>query len=367
MAGQVVVDDRGATLGQLLVVRVRALRIGVAGHGHMHLRVTLQGVNGLVQHRDRVGRRLGERLGDVGFTRLRTIELEVHATQVDHHLLRAAIRAHDGAGSGSRALVLAIVHAILIAVLGRAIGRRGSNRCRCRRGRGGRRTEARGDGQAEEPVTVAAVGWMSVLVPVETVARFEPDVGAVGDHLGHAGTQLRSRRPAIVQLVLVVAAHHANHAVGAPCIPVTGIEPGSRTDIGAGPGIAAETATEGRTVVHLALRAVNEEIERHVGREEATETQAVVDLAAVGIALVVIDVAAHRWRDIPAPVIGRDGFTARGISRRRSRVLCMNGTYAAQGERDQEIQALTFHQVSPRLLKFESVRPIPESRTSELW
>jgi len=30
----------------------------------------------------------------------------------------------------------------------------------------------------------------------------------------------------------------------------------------------------------------------------------------------------------------------------------MNGTYAAQGQRDQKIQALTFHQVSPHLLDF---------------
>jgi hypothetical protein len=38
----------------------------------------------------------------------------------------------------------------------------------------------------------------------------------------------------------------------------------------------------------------------------------------------------------------------------------MNGTYAAQGQRDQKIQALTFHQVSPHLLGFASVQPQPE-------
>ncbi len=38
----------------------------------------------------------------------------------------------------------------------------------------------------------------------------------------------------------------------------------------------------------------------------------------------------------------------------------VNGTYAAQGKSDQKIQALTFHQVSPRLLVFASIPPQTE-------
>jgi hypothetical protein len=44
----------------------------------------------------------------------------------------------------------------------------------------------------------------------------------------------------------------------------------------------------------------------------------------------------------------------------------MNGTYAAQGQRNQKIQALTFHQVSPHFIRFR-VRSTPTgSRASEL-
>jgi hypothetical protein len=38
----------------------------------------------------------------------------------------------------------------------------------------------------------------------------------------------------------------------------------------------------------------------------------------------------------------------------------VNGTYAAQGKSNQEIKALTFHQVSPRLLVFASIPPQTE-------
>src|SRR6185437_3066024 len=118
----------------------------------------------------------------------------------------------------------------------------------------------------------------------------------------------------------------------------------------------------GRTVVHLALGAIDKCVNRHVRREETTETQPIIELTAVGIALVVIEVGAHGRGDVPAPVIGRGCRAAGRVGGGGSGVLRMNGTYAAQGQRNQKVQALTFHQVSPQLLGFR-VRSTPNRKS----
>src|SRR5699024_5578137 len=113
---QVVVNDLRTTLRQTLVVGVGTDRVGITGNLHLDLRITLQRIHRLLQDGHRVGRRLLQRRRDVGLALARTVELEVHATQVDGDLLRAAVRAHHGAGGRARALVVAVVDAIVVVI-----------------------------------------------------------------------------------------------------------------------------------------------------------------------------------------------------------------------------------------------------------
>src|SRR5690606_32399835 len=102
--GQVVVHRGRAALRQRLVVRVGALRVGVASHFDLQLRVTLQDLDRLVEDRHRVR------------TQGRLVEVEVHALQVDRHRHRAAVRTNRLARLRIRAAVVAIVHAVTVAV-----------------------------------------------------------------------------------------------------------------------------------------------------------------------------------------------------------------------------------------------------------
>src|SRR5690348_7471702 len=135
MRGQVLIHDVGTTVGQALVVLVGTDRIGVAVNLDLDLRITVQRVHGLVEDGHRIGFRRLQGRADVGLALLRAVELEVHAAQVNDHILRATIRADDRAGSGVRALVVAVVDAVVVAVHGRAVSRRRS--CRWRRRRRG--------------------------------------------------------------------------------------------------------------------------------------------------------------------------------------------------------------------------------------
>ena len=88
---------------------------------------------------------------------------------------------------------------------------------------------------------------------------------------------------------------------------------------------------------------------------ETADTEPVVELAAVGVAIGIVVVAANGRGDIPTTVIiargGHRGGIGGGVS---GIVLRVNGTYAAQGQGNKEIQALTFHQVSPSIIGVRS-------------
>src|SRR5690348_6120889 len=346
MAGQVVIHDLCTTLGQALVVFVGTLRVGVTGNRHVHLRITLQGIDGLVKHRDRIGTRLGQRLRDVGLALLRAIELEVHAAQVDDDLLCATVRTDDGAGRGTRALVVAIVDAVAIAVEGGAIRRRRGRRDRSR-SCGCRSAEARDHAEAKEPVAVTAPVRLGLVVMVVAVTGHDTNVRAVGNGLRHAAAQFSRRRPTAFVGRLVVAAHQASQQVRTPCVPVSGVETCGNADRIVRPTFTTAAAAGCSTSIAITLGAIDKLIDRHVWREETSKTKAIIELAAIGIAIPIVVIAANGRSDIPATVICR-GSRVRGGSIGGGRsVLRMNGTYAAQGQRYQKIQALTFHQVSP--------------------
>src|SRR5690348_5634420 len=131
--GQITINDVGTTIGQTLVVRIGADRVGVAVDLDLDLGITVQRIHSLVEDGHRIGFRRFQGRADVGLALLRTVELEVHAAQVNDHVLRAAVRTDDRAGSGVRALVVAVVDAIVVAVHRRAVGRRRSSRGRRRR------------------------------------------------------------------------------------------------------------------------------------------------------------------------------------------------------------------------------------------
>src|SRR6185312_10843320 len=68
---QVLIDDVGTTLGQTLVVLIGADRIGITIDFDLDLRIAVQGIDCLIQDRDRIGCRWLQRRADVAFTLLR--------------------------------------------------------------------------------------------------------------------------------------------------------------------------------------------------------------------------------------------------------------------------------------------------------
>ncbi len=67
--------------------------------------------------------------------------------------------------------------------------------------------------EAQVPVAVAVALRDGLVVPVVAVGAFNAEVHAVGDRLGDTHARLCGRRPAVIQRVGVVAAHHAAHQV----------------------------------------------------------------------------------------------------------------------------------------------------------
>src|SRR5690606_1395135 len=167
VAGQVVVHGLGATLGQLLVVRVGALRVGVARHLDAQVGVTLQDLDGLRQDGHRVR------------TQGRLVEVEVHALQVDRDRDRAAVRADGLASLRVRALVVAVVDAVAVVVqVGAARRDRGRSR---RRRRSGGRAQRDHDADRGQQVAVPVVG-------APRTGRADGlvlEIGAVGDFGAH--------------------------------------------------------------------------------------------------------------------------------------------------------------------------------------
>src|SRR5579883_450701 len=102
--GEVLVHDVRTTLGQPLVVLRGAHRVGVTVDFDLHLRIAVQRIHGLIEDGQRFGFRRLQGRADVVLALLRTVELEVHAAQVDHHILRATIRTQDRARRRIRAL-----------------------------------------------------------------------------------------------------------------------------------------------------------------------------------------------------------------------------------------------------------------------
>src|SRR6185312_15715882 len=107
-----------------------------------------------------------------------------------------------------------------------------------------------------------------------------------------------------------------------------------------------------RRLVDLALGTVEEHVQREIRSEELAHAEAIVELAAVGVAVRVVVVAADGRRDVPAVIEAvrprRCGGAVAAARGRRRVVLRMNGTHAAQGQGNHEIKALVLHQVSPR-------------------
>src|SRR5690606_14600675 len=168
VAGQVVIDRLGATLGQLLVVGVGTPGVGVAGDFDAQIRIATQDLGGLGQDRDGVRTQGG------------LVVVEVHALQVDRDRDRAAVRTDGLAGLRTRALVVAVVDAVAVVI---QVGAARGDRSRGRR-RGGDRSRAQRDHDADrsqqvaEPVlVVAGAGRVDALVI---------EVGAVGQ-LGTQG------------------------------------------------------------------------------------------------------------------------------------------------------------------------------------
>src|SRR5689334_313252 len=224
MRGQVVVHDLRATLRQLLVVRVRTDGVGMAVELDLDFRIALQRVDGLVEDRDRVRRRQLQRRLDVVLASLRTIELEVHAAEVNDDLLRAAVRTDDGASRRIRAAVVAVVDAIVIVVERMAIRRGGrSSRRRRRRRRSRTTTEAVHETDARDAVGEArltvlertravrldvAQRFGEVVLGVVVVVVTRRDFAAERETLGQvpldAGADGGHRIPAVVVEALVL-------------------------------------------------------------------------------------------------------------------------------------------------------------------
>src|SRR5215469_6919698 len=100
----------------------------------------------------------------------------------------------------------------------------------------------------------------------------------------------------------MVAADHRTQAIRAPVVPIKEVVAASDAVVVVPPTATAEVA------VDRALGAVVEEVQRPIGREVTTKAKAIVELAAVGVAVGIVVVAAHRRCDVPTVVVlGRTG------------------------------------------------------------
>src|SRR4051812_42696475 len=331
MRGQVVVHDLRATLRQLLVVRVGTDRVGVAVEFNLDLRITLQRVDGLVEDRDRVRRRQLQRRFDVVLTGLRTIELEVHAAEVDDDLLRAAVRTDDGTGSRIRAAVVAVVDAIVIVVERMAIRRgRRSSRRRRRRRRSRTTTEAVHETDARDAVGEARLALreanaarrvraeithrlgevvLGVVVVVvtrrefaaerETLGQVPLDAGADGGHRVPAVVVVAERFDLGARVRGMTQRAEADHDVRTPLRALIAEEPAT-----------AHAETEALPLVAITPRTAGEiaivdrvfEIDREVGVDPHACTDATPN-RGVGVAVAIREIRTDARSDVPVAEI----------------------------------------------------------------